>query len=165
MAMCRLDIHGLMLFGGPIAPGKLKQTDGSVVDITIQNVFEAIGSHAAGKITDEQLEAVEAAACPGPGACGGQFTANTMAMAGEFLGISPIQITGVPAMAADKASASREAGRLIMDLVRNDLRPSKIITRKALENAITAVCASGGSTNAVLHLIAIARNGIATQHG
>ena len=157
MAMCRLDIPGLMLFGGSIAPGKLKQTDGSVVDITIQNVFEAIGSHAAGKITDEQLEAVEAAACPGPGACGGQFTANTMAMAGEFLGISPIQITGVPAMAADKASASREAGRLIMDLVRNDLRPSKIITRQALENAITAVCASGGSTNAVLHLIAIAR--------
>ncbi len=156
MAMCRLDIPGLMLYGGSIAPGKLKQPDGSTVDITIQNVFEAIGSHAAGKITDDQLEAVEAAACPGPGACGGQFTANTMAMAGEFLGISPIQITGVPAMAADKADASRKAGRLIMDLVRNDLRPSKIITREALENAITAVCASGGSTNAVLHLIAIA---------
>ncbi|HEX6773108.1 MAG TPA: dihydroxy-acid dehydratase [Acidobacteriaceae bacterium] len=157
MAMCRLDIPGLMLFGGSIAPGKLKQADGSVVDITIQNVFEAIGSHAAGKITDDQLEAVEAAACPGPGACGGQFTANTMAMAGEFLGISPIQITGVPAMAAGKADASREAGRLIMEMVRNDLRPSKIITREALENAITAVCASGGSTNAVLHLIAIAK--------
>ena len=92
MAMCRLDIPGLMLYGGSIAPGKLKQADGSFVDITIQNVFEAIGSHAAGKITDDQLEAVEAAACPGPGACGGQFTANTMAMAGEFLGISPIQI-------------------------------------------------------------------------
>ena len=157
MAMCRLDIPGLMLFGGSIAPGKLKQADGSVVDITIQNVFEAIGSHAAGKITDDQLEAVEAAACPGPGACGGQFTANTMAMAGEFLGLSPIQLTGVPAMAPGKANASREAGRLIMDLVRNDLRPSMIITREALENAITAVCASGGSTNAVLHLIAIAK--------
>jgi dihydroxy-acid dehydratase len=157
MALCRLDIPGLMLYGGSIAPGKLKQPDGSVVDITIQNVFEAIGSHAAGKITDAQLEAVEAAACPGPGACGGQFTANTMAMAGEFLGISPIQITGVPATDPHKADASRQAGRIIMDLVRNDLRPSRIITREALENAITAVCASGGSTNAVLHLIAIAK--------
>jgi dihydroxy-acid dehydratase len=157
MALCRLDIPGLMLYGGSIAPGKLKQPDGSVVDITIQNVFEAIGSHAAGKITDEQLEAVEAAACPGPGACGGQFTANTMAMAGEFLGISPIQITGVPATDPHKPDASRQAGRLIMDMVRNDLRPSRIMTREALENAITAVCASGGSTNAVLHLIAIAK--------
>ncbi len=157
MAMCRLDIPGLMLYGGSIAPGKLKQPDGSLVDITIQNVFEAIGSHAAGRITDEQLEAVEAAACPGPGACGGQFTANTMAMAGEFLGISPIQISGVPATHPEKFSSSREAGRLVMELVRRDLRPSQIITRQALENAIAAVCASGGSTNAVLHLIAIAR--------
>jgi dihydroxy-acid dehydratase len=157
MAMCRLDIPGLMLYGGSIAPGKLKQPDGSVIDITIQNVFEAIGSHAAGRITDAQLEAVEAAACPGPGACGGQFTANTMAMAGEFLGISPIQLTGVPAMDTHKAEASREAGRLVMELVRRDLRPSAIITQQALENAIAAVCASGGSTNAVLHLIAIAR--------
>ena len=157
MAMCRLDIPGLMLYGGSIAPGKLKKPDGSTVDITIQNVFEAIGSHAAGRISDDELEAVEAAACPGPGACGGQFTANTMAMAGEFLGISPIGITGVPAMAADKASASREAGRLVMELCRRDLRPSQIITRESIENAITAVCASGGSTNAVLHLIAIAR--------
>ena len=170
MAMCRLDIPGLMLYGGSIAPGKLlvgpdgkaipgqqPKANGRYVDITIQNVFEAIGSHAAGRISDDELEAVEAAACPGPGACGGQFTANTMAMAGEFLGISPIGITGVPAMAADKAEASREAGRLIMQLCRNDLRPSKIITRASLENAITAVCASGGSTNAVLHLIAIAR--------
>ena len=157
MAMCRLDIPGLMLYGGSIAPGKLKQPDGSVVDITIQNVFEAIGSHAAGRISDDQLEAVEAAACPGPGACGGQFTANTMAMAGEFLGISPIGLTGVPAMAQDKAAASREAGRMVMQLCRDDLRPSKIITRESLHNAVTAVCASGGSTNAVLHLIAIAR--------
>ena len=116
-----------------------------------------MGSHAAGKINDEQLEALEATACPGPGACGGQFTANTMAMAGEFLGISPIQLTGVPAMSADKAAASREAGKLVMQLARQDLRPSKILTRKSIENAITAVCASGGSTNAVLHLIAIAR--------
>ena len=157
MAMARLDIPGIMLYGGSIMPGKLPQPDGSTRDITILNVFEAIGSHAAGKLDDAGLEAVEAAACPGPGACGGQFTANTMAMAGEFLGISPMQLTGVPAMAAEKAVASREAGRMILELCKHDLRPSKILTRKALENAITAVCASGGSTNAVLHLIAIAR--------
>jgi dihydroxy-acid dehydratase len=157
MAMARLDIPGIMLYGGSIAPGHLKQPDGTSKDITILNVFEAIGSHSAGRITDEQLEAVEAAACPGPGACGGQFTANTMAMAGEFLGISPMMLTGVPAMAAEKAAASREAGRMIMDLCRRDVRPSHILTRKSLENAIAAVCASGGSTNAVLHLIAIAR--------
>ena len=156
MALARIDIPGLMLYGGSIAPGKLAQADGTHKDITILNVFEAIGSHAAGRISDDELEAVEAAACPGPGACGGQFTANTMAMAGEFLGISPIGLTGVPAMAADKAIASREAGRMVMELTRRDLRPSKILTRESLENAITAVCASGGSTNAVLHLIAIA---------
>src|SRR5271154_2829946 len=156
MALARLDIPGLMLYGGSIAPGKLKQPDGTTKDITILNVFEGMGSHAAGKINDDQLEALEAAACPGPGACGGQFTANTMAMAGEFLGISPFNLTGVPAMSAEKASASREAGRMILDLCKHDLRPSKILTRQALENAITPVCASGGSTNAVLHLIAIA---------
>ncbi len=157
MAMVRLDIPGLMLYGGSIAPGKLPLASGGSKDITILNVFEAIGSHAAGKISDAELETVEAAACPGPGACGGQFTANTMAMAGEFLGISPMLLTGVPATAADKASASREAGRMIMDLCRKDVRPSKILSRESLENAIAAVCASGGSTNAVLHLIAIAR--------
>ena len=156
MAMARLDIPGMMLYGGSIAPGKLPQPDGSVKDLTILNVFEGMGAHSAGKINDAELEALEAAACPGPGACGGQFTANTMAMAGEFLGISPMMLTGVPAMAADKASASREAGRMIMEMCRSDLRPSKIVTRQALENAIAAVCASGGSTNAVLHLIAIA---------
>ncbi len=157
MALARLDIPGMMLYGGSIAPGRLAQADGTHKDITILNVFEAIGSHAAGKIDDAQLEAVEAAACPGPGACGGQFTANTMAMAGEFLGISPFNLTGVPAMSPEKATASREAGRMIMDLVRKNTRPSQIITREALENAVAAVCASGGSTNAVLHLIAIAR--------
>src|SRR5271167_3560243 len=157
MAMARLDIPGIMLYGGSIAPGHLKQPDGTTKDITILNVFEGMGSHAAGKINDDQLEALEAAACPGPGACGGQFTANTMAMAGEFLGISPINLTGVPAMSPDKAAASREAGRLVMDLAKNDLRPSKIVTRKAIENAYVSACASGGSTNAVLHLLAIAR--------
>ncbi|HZY63264.1 MAG TPA: dihydroxy-acid dehydratase [Edaphobacter sp.] len=174
MALARLDIPGLMLYGGSIAPGHLhvdaagKPLSGNVpeagatnngskeIDITIQQVFEAIGSHAAGKISDAQLEAVEAAACPGPGACGGQFTANTMAMSGEFLGISPIQITGVPAMSAEKHAASREAGRIVMELVRSGLKPSQIITRQSFEDAIAAVCASGGSTNAVLHLIAIA---------
>jgi dihydroxy-acid dehydratase len=166
MALARLDIPGLMLYGGSIAPGHLHVgADGKTpdaagkteIDITIQQVFEAIGSHAAGNITDEQLEAVEASACPGPGACGGQFTANTMAMAGEFLGISPIQITGVPAMSKEKHAASREAGKIVMDLARAGLKPSQIITRESLEDAISAVCASGGSTNAVLHLIAIAK--------
>jgi dihydroxy-acid dehydratase len=157
MALGRLDIPGLMLYGGSIAPGKLPQPDGTTKEITILQVFEGMGSHAAGKINDDQLEALEAAACPGPGACGGQFTANTMAMAGEFLGISPIQITGVPAMSPDKAEASRAAGRLVMELAKNDLRPSKIVTRKAIENAYISACASGGSTNAVLHLLAIAR--------
>src|SRR6202789_4104049 len=156
MALARLDIPGLMLYGGSIAPGHLKQPDGTTKEITILSVFEGMGSHAAGKITDQQLEDLEAAACPGPGACGGQFTANTMAMAGEFLGISPIQLTGVPAMSAEKHAASREAGRIVMDLVRSGLKPSQIITRESIEDAIAAVAASGGSTNAVLHLIAIA---------
>ncbi len=156
MALARLDVPGMMLYGGSIAPGLLPQPDGSTKEITILQVFEAIGSHAAGKIDDAQLEAVEAAACPGPGACGGQFTANTMAMAGEFLGISPMQITGVPAMSKDKHEASREAGRCVMELVRKGITPRHILTRAALENAIAAVCASGGSTNAVLHILAIA---------
>jgi dihydroxy-acid dehydratase len=166
MALARLDIPGLMLYGGSIAPGHMhvaadnKTPDPSAsktIDITIQQVFEAIGAHAAGRITDAQLEEAEATACPGPGACGGQFTANTMAMAGEFLGISPIQLTGVPAMDPAKHQASRAAGRMVMDLARSGLTPRQILTRKSLENAIAAVCASGGSTNAVLHLIAIAK--------
>ena len=156
MALARLDVPGMMLYGGSIMPGHLPQANGTHKDITILHVFEAIGSHAAGRLDDAGLEAVEAAACPGPGACGGQFTANTMAMAGEFLGISPIQLTGVPAMSKDKHSASVEAGRCVMELVRKGVKPSQILTRAALENAITAVAASGGSTNAVLHLIAIA---------
>ncbi|MGC9197791.1 MAG: dihydroxy-acid dehydratase [Acidobacteriaceae bacterium] len=168
MALARLDIPGMMLYGGSILPGHLAVGEdgsplpgnpvgaGKQVDITIQTVFEAIGAHAAGRINDAQLEAVEASACPGPGACGGQFTANTMAMSGEFLGISPIQLTGVPAMSPEKDDASRQAGRMVMDLVRSGLKPSQIITRESLEDAIAAVCASGGSTNAVLHLIAIA---------
>jgi dihydroxy-acid dehydratase len=166
MALARLDIPGLMLYGGSIAPGHMHVgEDGKTpepgskreIDVTIQQVFEAIGAHAAGKITDAQLEEAEATACPGPGACGGQFTANTMAMAGEFLGISPIQLTGVPAMSAEKHAASKEAGKLVMELARAGMRPSQMMTRASLEDAIAAVCASGGSTNAVLHLIAIAK--------
>jgi dihydroxy-acid dehydratase len=152
MALCRLDIPGMMLYGGSIAPGKLNGKD-----ITIQDVFEGIGSHAAGRIDDAGLEALEANACPGAGACGGQFTANTMAMSAEILGIAPIKLSGVPATAPDKHAATREAGRMLMDAVRANRRPSQIITRKSLENAIASVAASGGSTNAVLHLLAIAR--------
>src|ERR1700730_16742094 len=136
MAMARLDIPGIMLYGGSIAPGHLPQANGPDIDITILNVFEGMGSHAAGKINDAQLEALEAAACPGPGACGGQFTANTMAMAGEFLGISPFNLTGVPAMSPEKHEASRQAGRLVMDLARAGLTPRKIINRQSIDNAI-----------------------------
>ena len=151
MALARLDIPSLMLYGGSIAPGHLNGKD-----LTVQDVFEAVGSHAAGRLDDAGLEAVEANACPGAGACGGQFTANTMAMACEFLGISPLGLSGVPAFLPEKLTASREAGRLVMELAKNDLRPSSIITAKALETAIASVAASGGSTNAVLHLLAIA---------
>jgi dihydroxy-acid dehydratase len=152
MALCRLDIPGMMLYGGSIAPGKLNG-----IDITIQNVFEGIGAYAAGKIDAAGLEALEANACPGAGACGGQFTANTMAMSGEMLGISPMQLSGVPATDKDKHAATREAGRMVMDAVRANRRPSQIISRTSIVNTVASVAASGGSTNAVLHLLAIAR--------
>jgi dihydroxy-acid dehydratase len=151
MALCRLDIPGMMLYGGSIAPGKLNG-----IDITIQNVFEGIGAYAAGKIDAAGLEALEANACPGAGACGGQFTANTMAMSGEMLGISPMQLSGVPATDKDKHAATREAGRMVMDAVRANRRPSQIITKTSIMNTIASVAASGGSTNAVLHLLALA---------
>ena len=151
MALARLDIPSLMLYGGSIAPGHLNGKD-----LTVQDVFEAVGAHAAGKLDDAGLEAVEANACPGAGACGGQFTANTMALACEFLGISPIGLSGVPAFLHEKLDASREAGRIVMDLARKGLKPSQLITPKGLENAIASVAASGGSTNAVLHFLAIA---------
>jgi dihydroxy-acid dehydratase len=157
MALCRLNIPGMMLYGGSIAPGKLNGPDGTVKDITILNVFEAIGSHARGTLDDAGLEAVEAAACPGAGACGGQFTANTMAMAAEILGMSPIELSGVPATSPAKHEASRKAGHMLMEAVRANRRPSDIITRASIENAIASVAASGGSTNGVLHLLAIAR--------
>ncbi len=157
MALCRLNIPGMMLYGGSIAPGKLNGPDGTTKDITILNVFEAIGSHASGTLDDAGLEAVEAAACPGAGACGGQFTANTMAMAAEILGIAPIQLSGVPATSPAKHEASRQAGHMLMKAVRDNRRPSDIITRASIENAIASIAASGGSTNGVLHFLAIAR--------
>jgi dihydroxy-acid dehydratase len=152
MALARLDIPGLALYGGSIAPGHLGDKD-----LTIQDVFEAVGAFASGKINGEQFMAVENAACPGAGACGGQFTANTMSTVLEFLGISPMGSNGIPATVAEKDEAAFGAGKLVMELLRRDLRPSQILTRKSIENAIASVAATGGSTNAVLHLLAIAR--------
>ena len=152
MALCRLDIPSLMLYGGSILPGHLHGER-----VTIQEVFEAVGAHAAGKITDEQLTEIEDVASPGAGACGGQFTANTMAMAFEVLGISPAGFSMVPAVSPDKSTVAERAGALVMDILKRDLRPKDIITRDSLENAIAAIAASGGSTNGVLHLLAIAR--------
>ena len=152
MALARLDIPGLALYGGSIAPGHLGDKD-----LTIQDVFEAVGAYASKRIDAEQLLAVENAACPGAGACGGQFTANTMSTVMEFLGISPMGSNGIPATLAEKDEAAFNAGMLVMDLLKRDLRPSKILTRKSIENAIASVAATGGSTNAVLHLLAIAR--------
>jgi dihydroxy-acid dehydratase len=152
MALCRLDIPSVMLYGGSILPGYLHGER-----VTIQEVFEAVGAHAAGKITDEQLTEIEDVASPGAGACGGQFTANTMAMAFEVLGISPAGFSMVPAVSPDKAAVAERAGTLVMDILKRDLRPKDIITRESLENAIAAIAASGGSTNGVLHLLAIAR--------
>jgi dihydroxy-acid dehydratase len=151
MGLARLDVPALMLYGGSIAPGHYEGET-----ITIQEVFEAVGAHASGQITREQLTAIEEAASPGAGACGGQFTANTMAMAFEVMGISPMGSSMVPAEHASKADVAREAGRLVMDVLARGQRPSDIITRDSLENAIAAVATSGGSTNAVLHLLAVA---------
>ena len=151
MAAARLNIPALVLYGGSIAPG---QFEGHAV--TIQDVYEAIGSHARGAMTDARFTALESAACPGAGACGGQFTANTMALVAEFLGIAPMGLSGVPATNPAKHNAGHRAGELLMDLLRKDITPAKIITKAAIENAITGVAATGGSTNSVLHLLAIA---------
>tara|TARA_B100000519_G_C14260070_1_gene447268 strand:- start:1958 stop:3658 length:1701 start_codon:yes stop_codon:yes gene_type:complete len=152
MSLARLNLPGLAFYNGSIAPGKI---DGR--DITILDVFEAVGAHGAGKIDDARLKAIEDAACPGAGACGGQFTANTMAMALEFLGISPAGANAVPAVGSSKADEARKAGRLAMELLKSDTKPRDIMTREAFENAIAGVAATAGSTNAVLHLLAIAR--------
>ncbi|TLY38463.1 MAG: dihydroxy-acid dehydratase [Nitrospirae bacterium] len=152
MALTRLNLPSLMLYGGSIMPGRFQGHD-----VTIQDVFEAVGKHGTGKMTDAELKDLEDHACPGAGACGGQFTANTMSIAFEFLGISPMGRNGVPAMDPRKDDIAFGCGKLVIDLLKNDLRPKQIITRKALENAIAAVATTGGSTNAVLHLLAIAR--------
>jgi dihydroxy-acid dehydratase len=152
MAVARLGIPGLVLYGGSIAPGRFQGHD-----VTIQDVFEAVGAHASGRMTDAELADLEAHACPGAGACGGQFTANTMATVLEFLGLAPMGSGSVPATDPAKAEVGRAAGALVVELLRRDLRPNAILTRAAFENAMASVVCTGGSTNAVLHLPAIAR--------
>lgn len=152
MALARLDVPGLMLYGGSIAPGHFEGRE-----VTIQDVFEAVGAFAAGRITEEQLKALEDAACPGAGACGGQFTANTMATACEFLGISPMGSASVPALDGKKDEVAFNAGKLVMAMLERGQSAREVLTREAIENAIVSVAATGGSTNAVLHLLAIAK--------
>ncbi len=152
MALARLDIPGVVLYTGSIAPGTFRGRD-----VTVGDVYEAIGAYAAGSLSAEELHELESVACPGAGACGGQFTANTMSTILEFMGLSPAGLNGIPALSKRKKEAAYECGRLIMDLVRRDLRPSQLVTREALENAAASVVATGGSTNGVLHLLAIAR--------
>ncbi len=152
MALARLDVPSVMLYGGSIVPGRWHGHD-----VTILDVFEAIGAHAAGEMSDEDLHDLEGVASPGAGACGGQFTANTMACAFEALGISPGGSAMVPAEDDEKGTVAEKIGKLVMKLLADDLRPSRVITRDSLENAIACVCASGGSTNGVLHLLAVAR--------
>ena len=152
MALARLDVPGLVLYGGAIAPGRFEDRD-----VTILDVFEAVGACAAGKLSESKLKELEGRACPGAGACGGQFTANTMATALTVLGLSPIGANDVPANDPKKRDVAAACGRLVMELHRDDLRPSKVLSRASFDNAIAAVAATAGSTNAVLHLLAIAR--------
>jgi dihydroxy-acid dehydratase len=152
MALARLNVPGIVLYGGSIAPGQFHGKD-----VTILDVFEAVGANAAGKMSDADLRELENHACPGAGACGGQYTANTMAMAMEFIGLSPMGTASVPATDPRKNAVAVACGKLVMDLLRRGVRPRDILTRSAFENAIAGVAASGGSTNAVLHLLALAR--------
>ncbi len=152
MALARLDVPSVMLYGGTIAPGRHKGHD-----VTIQDVFEAVGAHAAGSMSEEELTDLENHASPGAGACAGQFTANTMGMAFEILGISPMGSSMVPAEDGKKGAVAEDCGRLALDLLERDLRPSAVITKGSLENAIAGAAMSGGSTNVVLHLLAVAR--------
>ena len=151
MGLARLDVPALMLYGGSIAPGSYRGRD-----VTIQDVFEAVGAHAAGGMSDADLAELEAVALPGAGACAGHFTANTMALAFEALGISPMGSGMVPAEDGRKGEVAESCGRLLLELIERDLRPSAVITTAGLENAIASVAATGGSTNAVLHLLAVA---------
>src|SRR5579884_2768934 len=152
MALSRLDLPSLVLYGGSILPGRYRGRD-----VTIQDVFEAVGANAAGRISDEELREIEALACPGAGACGGQYTANTMATVLEIIGLSPLGTASTPATDPDKEQIAYRAGTLVMEMLRRGIRPSQILTRAAFENAIAAVAATGGSTNGVLHLLAMAR--------
>ncbi len=152
MALLRLNVPGVILYGGTILPGRYKGKD-----ITIQDVFEAVGANAAGRMSDTELLAIENVACPGPGACGGQYTANTMATVMEIIGLSPMGVNAIPQVDERKHDAARFCGEVILNAVRTNLRPLDIVTREAIDNAIASVAASGGSTNAVLHLLAFAR--------
>jgi dihydroxy-acid dehydratase len=152
MALARMDLPGLVLYGGTIAAGSYRGKD-----VTIQDVFEAVGANAAGKITDQELHDLENVACPGAGACGGQYTANTMSTVMEMIGLSPMGYNSVPAMDAQKDQVAFDCGKVVLNLLRNGIRPREVLTRDAFENAIASVAATGGSTNAVLHLLAIAR--------
>jgi dihydroxy-acid dehydratase len=152
MALARMNLPGMVLYGGTIAPGNYRGRD-----VTIQDVFEAVGANAAGKITDKELHDLEDVACPGAGACGGQYTANTMSTVMEMIGLSPMGFNSVPAMDAQKDQVAFDCGRVVMNVLQQGLKPRDILTRPAFENAIASVAATGGSTNAVLHLLAIAR--------
>src|SRR5215469_7463934 len=152
MALARINLPGLVLYGGTIAPGSYRGQN-----VTIQDVYEAIGANVAGKMTDRELKELEDVACPGAGACGGQYTANTMASVLEMIGLSPMGFNSIPAMDPEKDVISVECGKLVMDVLESGLKPRDILTRQAFENAIAAVAATGGSTNAVLHLLAMAR--------
>src|SRR5881628_293008 len=152
MALLRVDVPGFVLYGGSIQPGRFRGRD-----VTIQDLFEAVGANAAGKMSDRDLKELEDVVCPGAGACGGQFTANTMALALEFLGLSPMGTASIAATDPAKDEVGRQSGALAMDMLRRGLRPRQITTRAAFDNAIAGVAATGGSTNAVLHLLALAR--------
>jgi dihydroxy-acid dehydratase len=159
MALLRLNIPGLILYGGSIQPGRHKGRD-----LTIQDVYEALGSNVAGKMSDEEFLEIENAACPGAGACGGQFTANTMATVLECIGLSPLGTAAVPQTDQRKHGVAARCGRLVLDLVKNELCPRNIVTRKSIDNAIASVATTGGSTNAVLHLLAVAREADVPLH-
>ncbi len=152
MGLARLGIPGVVMYGGSIMPGRWRGRE-----VTVQHVFEAVGARAAGEITDGDLHDLEGVACPGPGACGGQYTANSMAMALAFLGLSAMETSSAPAVAPEKADLARQNGEMVMEVLRRGLKPRDLLTREAFENAIAAVMATGGSTNSVMHLIAIAR--------
>ncbi len=152
MALARLDLPGLVLYGGTIAAGRYHGKD-----VTIQDVFEAVGANAAGKMSDADLLELENVACPGAGACGGQYTANTMSTVMELIGLSPMGFNGVPAMDPRKDDVAFRCGEIVMNVLKQGLKPRQILSRAAFENAIAGVACTGGSTNAVLHLLAISR--------